>query len=396
MDRSEFRIGGLETELQAYASIAAESLRVVGGTKPWIVYIERVGKENLRGIYAGDVMIGGLAIYRTAHWFGGREIAAGGISGVAISPGDRGRGGCRQLLRAVLEELRGDSVPLASLYASTQYLYRTVGFEHAGMQTGYSIPISSIRSVDRTLPCHRFADPPVELLDAVARTRARFSNGNLSRTPGLWARMLDPYDGLGTTTYLLGPLEHPQGYAILKGGSRDHGLPQPLISTDVAANTPQALRRLLALVYDHRSMCDSFEWFGPPNDPLITVADEQWVRVKEALRWMLRIVDVPAALSARGYASHVKGSLQLEIEDDLFPENSGRWRVDIGAGSADVVRGGDGALKMDIRALAPLYSAFYSAAELVQMGFVRCDDPSQVALAGAAFAGPQPWLPEIF
>ncbi len=378
-----------------FVSIAGESL-LCAEPKTWQAFIQRVGRENLRGVYDGDRLAGGMAFYRAAHWFGGREIQCGGFSAVAINAADRGSGACATLLRSVLEELHDEKAPLASLYASTQRLYRSVGFEHAGTQSHYSIPISSISSSDRSLPVHRFESPPLEKMNEVAKVRARRTNGNLSRTEGLWLRLLEPNDGRCTYTYLLGDLDAPEGFAIFKGATRDGGVPAPLVSTDVAANSPRAMHRLLALVRDHRSVCDSFEWFGPPNDPLIFLAEEQWVRLKGWMRWMLRIVDLPSALSQRGYSDSVSGTLQLEIEDVVLPGNAGRWQVRISGGRAEVDRGGSGALRMNIRALAPLFSAYYSAEQLCRMGWIESNDDQQLSLATAALAGDAPWLPELY
>jgi predicted acetyltransferase len=108
----------------------------------------------------------------------------------------------------------------------------------------------SIAGEDRSLDIQRFVSPPIDTLDVVADARAAVTNGNLGRTDGLWQRLLNPYDGPGTTTYVLGDIDAPEGYAILRPGLIDGGVPQPLVSTDVAANTPRALRRLMTFQSD--------------------------------------------------------------------------------------------------------------------------------------------------
>jgi predicted acetyltransferase len=388
-------VRSIEESLEEYTSIAVESL-LVSDPDTWRTYIDRIGPENVRGVYDGARLAGGLAFYRMGQWFGGKELPCAGVSGVAISAADRGSGACGELLRSLLVELHAEGMPIASLYASTQSLYRKVGFEHAGTQTQYSIPIQSIGSGDRSLPVHRFRSPPIDKLDHVARRRAVATNGHLGRTEGLWQRLLCPHGASGTITYLLGDAENPEGYAIFRTGSRDGGVPQPLVSTDVAANTPAALRRLLTLVRDHRSMCDSFQWYGSPNDPIHFLAEEQWVTIGEFMRWMLRIVDLPKALQGRGYDKSVTGELHLEINDPLLPQNSGRWLVRVAEGNATAERGGSGSLAMDVRALAPLYSSLYSADELVSSGAIRATDTDQIRLANRVFAGPAPWMTEIF
>ena len=230
----------------------------------------------------------------------------------------------------------------------------------------------------------------------MARIRAGRTNGNLSRTEGLWQRLLKPSGGGDTITYILGPMNKPAGYVILRTATREGGVPQPLVSTDLAVNSPPALQRLFALIHDHRSMCDSFQWYGPPQDPVIFFADEQWVSVTSCMRWMLRVIDLPAALSQRGYNPSFNGTLDFEIEDELLVENSGRWRLTIESGTATVGPGGEGKLRMNIRALAPLYSSYYRADQLAQLGVIRSSDDRQLTLATQAFAGDAPWLPELY
>lgn len=395
MDSGRYSVKPIGDSLDEFVSISGESLLASSREHCWRS-VDRVGRDNIRGVFDRSRLAGGMAFYRASQWFGGRAIASGCFSAVAINPADRGSGACAAMLRAVLRELYEGAMPLAALYASTQYLYRSVGFEHAGTQTRYSIPIASIASKDRSMPAHRMEAPPLKLLNRVTDERAKRTNGNLSRTAGLWDRLLAPHDAWGTTTYLFGDADRPEGFVILKKGTRDGGVPAALVSTDLAANTPAALHRLLALVRDHRSMCDSFQWYGPPNDRLIFLASEQWTTIQESMRWMLRIVEVQSALQSRGYNRGVDGTLHFDLQDDVLPENSGRWEMTIDSGRADVRRGGKGTLRMNIRALAPLFSAFYSADQLVRLGVIESADEAQIRLATAAFSGDPAWLPEIF
>ena len=335
MSSPSFHVGKVDDSLEAYLSIAGEAL-LSSDRANWQLYVDRIGSENIRIVRRGSQVAGGMAFYRMGQWFGGRAIPCAGFSGVAISPSDRGTGACAELLTSVLRELHSEGLAIASLYASTQYLYRTVGFEQAGTQTNLSIPIASIHCNDRALQAHRFLSPPLGVLQRIAEARAEISNGNIQRTEGLWQRLLKPYDCSGTITYVIGDIDAAQGFAIFRSGARERSHPQPLISTDVVALTGAASRRLLTLVRDHRSMCDSFEWFGPPDDTLPLFANEQFVKVKAMMRWLLRIVSLPAALAQRGYDADLSGELHLEVRDELLPENSGRWILRVEGGRGEV------------------------------------------------------------
>lgn len=381
---------------EAYLSIVSESL-VNYGKEIWATYLDRIGRENARSIRRDGQCVGGLTFYRMGHWFGGRSIPTAGISGVGISPADRGSGTCRHLLESVMHEVYDQGFSLASLYASTQTLYRQIGFEQAGTQTLYSLPMQSIASGhDRSCPVERYANPSIEPLAKVADRRAIKGNGQLDRSDGLWQRLFVPNDRLPTKTYLFGDLADPEGYVILKANNPIKGFPQSLIATDVAVTSTRALGRLLALIRDHRSIFNSFQWYGAPNDPLIFAADEHRSVVVDQSRWMERIVNVPAALSQRGYPPGIQTTLNLQIEDDLFRSNAGKWQVRIADGRARAEAGGDGALRMNVRALAPLFTSYCSATELAEFGWLESTNADQVAAADQAFAGPPPWMPELF
>jgi predicted acetyltransferase len=60
-----------------------------------------------------------------------------------------------------------------------------------------------------------------------------------------------------------------------------------------------------------------------------------------------------------------------------------------------VTRGGNGAVRLDVRALATLYSGFVRASDLARSGRVAGDSASLETL-DALFAGPPPALGDYF
>ncbi len=131
-----------------------------------------------------------------------------------------------------------------------------------------------------------------------------------------------------------------------------------------------------------------------PEDTLLIKQND--VLNLEHHRWMLPIIDVKSALQGRGYQSCCSGELHFDIEDDLLPENSGRWILRIADECGSAERGGDGHLRMHVRSLIPLFSAYYSPSQLAQMGLIASTSSPQLALADAVFAGPSPQLSELF
>lgn len=359
---------------------------------PWQPYVERIGLENLRAIRRQGRIIGGLGVYRMGQWFGGRSVPCGGVSAVGIAPEVRGQGAAKFALTSLLQELHTDGTPIASLYPSTQRLYRSVGFEQAGSRCRYRLPLSFVNRNDRELPMTPVPGDDCEPFLAIANERARRTNGNLARTPGMWQRIRQHPDQKPYAC-LIGEVDDPEGYIFYR--QAEEGPETRIVAADMAALTPAASRRLWTFLLDHRSIPTVVQWVGPPTEPLLGIPQECDYVPSEVLRWMLRIVNVPAALTERGYPPDVDATLHLDIIDELLPANHGRFVLRVHDGRGEVSPGGNGDLRSEIRGLAPLYSSFLAPDALRSIGWLDGDDAA-MAIAARIFAGPEPWMPEMF
>jgi predicted acetyltransferase len=168
-----------------------------------------------------------------------------------------------------------------------------------------------------------------------------------------------------------------------------------IVVRDAVARTPAAGCRILRLLADHRSMALAATITTGPGDPLLLLAREEKLEVAEHFRWMLRLVDVRAALERRGYSPAVRGEVHLRVRDAVFPENARRWTVEAAGGRGNVREGGSGAIAIDVRGLAALYSGYLPAEDLRSAGLCEGSD-ADLAHATALFAGPAPWLADYY
>lgn len=355
-------------------------------------FVEIIGPENLRALECDSRLIGGLGIYRTGQWFGGRVVPCAGVSVVGVAPEYRGQGAARFGLVSMLNELADEKTPIACLYPSTQRLYRSVDFEQAGSWCRHKLSLQSIAVRDLELPVHRIDPPTAEAFEQIAEVRGRRTNGNLARTPGMWNRILK-FRAEPNYNVLIGDAQEPQGFVCYRNQDQDGET--DLWVSDMAATTAPAARRLWTFLADHRSICSSVRWAGPPTEPLLAVTEECKRVPVEQIRWMIRIVDLARALELRGYPADLEAELHLDVVDDLLPQNTGRFVLRVTSGQGQVTRGGNGDLRCKIRGLAPLYSSFLSPDSLRSVGWLEGSDRG-VRAASLIFAGPEPWMPEIF
>jgi predicted acetyltransferase len=103
---------------------------------------------------------------------------------------------------------------------------------------------------------------------------------------------------------------------------------------------------------------------------------------------MLRVVDAPAAIAARGFPSAVTLSVPVDIADDTRPGNSGRWALTVaeGQGSLDPVTStpADPPLALGARGLVALYAGT-PLGTLREVGLASGGTPGGDAALDAAF-----------
>jgi len=136
----------------------------------------------------------------------------------------------------------------------------------------------------------------------------------------------------------------------------------------------------------------------PLDEPLRwLLADPRRLRVGEVSDGLwVRLLDLPAALAARGYA--VPGSVVLQVTDRLRPANDGRFLLEGGPDGADCrPTGREPDLVCDVADLGAAYLGGTRLASLARAGRVLEQVPGALARADAMFAGePAPWCTTTF
>lgn len=389
--------GGLDDSVFQAADLArvlGQSFRI--GDDHWDRFSALVGTANFRIVCQEGQLLGGLGIYPMGQWFGEQSVPTWGVAAVGVDPVARGRGVGGALMSGVLHEARQAGIPLSTLYPSTTSFYRRSGYEVAGSRIRYSMRISDIGIRDRSLAVLTIDPNNFDALRAIYADDAVSTSGKLDRSDAIWQRVVASRGHGRVYGYLIGSVDEPAGYVIFSQAEADDVVQSyDLHVRDFIALNADACRTIWSLIADHASMGHQVHWYGPAVDPLQTLLPQQKAMSGWRLRWMLRIVDVVGALEARGYNPAWRGALTFTVSDPVIPENSGTWTLSVADGSGRVRRGGKGGLGLSIQGLGCLYSGLHDAQTLIGLGLVTGE---QQALRAAclAFAGPEPWMPDMF
>ena len=357
--------------------------------------------EKMRCVSDGDRIVAAAAARDFRQWFGGRELEMSGIWGVVTLPEHRGGGLATRAVTALLEDARERGQPVSALYPATQRPYRGMGYEQAGTMTRHEVGLDELpRGPSGPLPVEEFSlERDLDGVRACYRTSVSGHNGPIDCDDGDWWRdkVLGNWfsDDVQRAVVARGQ-NGIEGYASFTYGPARGAIDFNYLiqCRHLVATSIEAFASLLSYMRGFRGLGVALRFTGPPAHPLGMLVEEQHVAPVWTYRWMLRLLDVPAALSGRGYPP-VAGEALLAVEDGLFPENRGPWRVEAdGSGAVSVSPAAGSAVRpVAIGTLSSLYTGFLSPFDAVALGQL---DEAQAPFLARLFGGPAPWMHDFF
>ncbi len=333
----------------------------------------------------------------------GRSVPTACVTTVGTFPEFRRQGLQRKVMTRSLEWHRDAGQPLAMLWASFGAIYQRYGYGLASTLAAYtydprnvalrdSDPASQDGYVVRLVDFETNRPVAERLYEAYIAPRTLAIERDARRWDTLWHWDLTRrkeksrylafcYDGDG----------RPQGY-VLYQTAEDMGAPfqpgpdQSLEVIQFIPLTLEAQRAMWKYIASHDLVRQVKFNFAPEDDtiPDMLLEPRELQRRTGDAMWV-RMVDVAAALEARGYEPDAEGEITIAVRDDLCPWNDGAHRITVEGGSA-TVQPAEGAadLAMPVAALSGLYSGHRSATQLARAGRVE-GDPAALRRADALF-----------
>jgi predicted acetyltransferase len=392
-----------EADLERAQSIAIESYHLPPGmptVKDSSFFDDRYVVSD------GQTVQGRLLALRFGQFFGGRRVSSSGIAGVAIAPEARGRGFGSAIVKEVIRTLADDGVSMATLYFSNAIPYRKAGFELAGTRIRYSAPVTSCPAYRGEVALRTWTD---EDLDAIKKLHSEFavqSQGLMDRSEFFWNTFLEPPDDDvlhrycverdgAITGYMIFSEHTERGHLAYAFAEGDDNLSYAFATRDLVWSDLDSALALMGFAEGHRAWATSLLWTGPVEDPLATVFADRPGKIHSSNHWMARILDVTAALQQRGYPAMARCVFELDISDPVIERNNAAFRVTVEGGRATVEPVSAARSRADIGILSGMFTGWLAPRDAVRLGRLEADDATVLALQ-TAFAGPKPWLLEIF
>ncbi|MGO1921788.1 MAG: GNAT family N-acetyltransferase [Microbacterium sp.] len=357
-----------------------------------LVAADRAGIAERRniGVFEAGTPVGTWPVATVNSWVApltvpGGEIGMWAISAVTVSGTHRRRGIARALLEGELRAAASAGVPIAGLTASEATIYGRYGFAPAvpvarmtvdTRRAGWAAPapIGRVEYVEKEA-----LKTTLAAVHEVARTQR---SGQIAGWDRRWARMAAVAPGNPAAAKVRGVRYidehgHTRGVMAYTLDEIPGAFRSTMSISLLAAVTPDALTALWGFALQHDLVDRVTADLRPVDDPLPwLVKDPRGVELVVHDHGWLRILDLPAALSARTYRAPL--DLVLRVDDPLGFA-AGSWRLTISGGAAKTVPAESGAADviLDVGALSALYVGGVSAVQLRAAG--RLEATAEVA-----------------
>lgn len=370
--------------------------------------------DRTRGAFDGDRCVATFrSMARDLTVPGGGSVPATAVTNVAVTATHRRRGLATRLMEADLAAAKERGEAAAILIAAEYPIYGRFGFGPATWVADWEIdvPRAALGRGDGDPGTVELVGPAeVRALGPALHERVRVGTpGAISRDGRWWERatgaVVLPSFGYQEPFFAVhrdaaGEVDGMAAYRV-----NDPYWPGKFPNADAEvlwqlAATPAAdaalWRYLLSLDWVVRLRSGH----RPPDDILpLLLGDPRAARTETYADFMwLRLLDVPVALSARGYAP-VSADLVLEVRD---PDGlaGGTFRLETAPGAAPRCTSAPASppdLTLDVATLGRLYLGDESAMRLAALGLLAEHRPGAAATASHLFHTPRrPWCPEVF
>jgi len=349
----------------------------------------------------GDEVVGTAGIYTRRLSVPGATVPAAHVTLISVAPTARRQGVLTRFINRQFADMQAAGEPIAVLWASEGRIYQRFGYGLSARKLNLTVDTRETRLLAPSADEGRIRQgKPADLRETLVKVydQAYASRPGWSeRASRHWDNRLADPKVVRRDASALRAVVHEgaggvDGYALWRVANKwDDGGPAGEVRVgELIANSTEAYLGLWRFLLSVDLTRTTTAWSCALDEPLMFLVNEPRKlggRLGDAL-W-LRIIDVPAALAARRYASPV--DVVIEVTDDLIPGNAGRWRLTGSAEQATCVASTDAAdLACDIRSLGAAYLGDAVLPALAAGGLVRELRPGALAAASAAFGWHRP------
>lgn len=330
------------------------------------------------GAFDGDQLVAKLNSRSYLSHFAGAQVPTCGIAGVAVQTEYRGAGLLTGLFADAFAAARERGEVIATLFYTAPGIYRRFGFEIVGDYRQIEIPSAQLRTmtVPEGITLRRSGEADVDAIREVYTAWAAAQNGPLTRTGPSFTETAGEYLKRFTgVTLAVDAQGEPQGYVSWERGTGHHD-DATIEVEDLIALTPDAARALWAALGSFGSVVGQVRVETSGDDVSRFVLPARGYRTVKSNPYMLSLIDVAGAFSARRGPATWATQFDFAVEGHFLESENRSYYLDLGAGGQiDCQPYGSSDRVYTARGIALAYAGVQSSANLRMAGLLRGGAP---------------------
>lgn len=334
--------------------------------------------------------------------YGGAVVATSGIAGVTVAAEYRGQGLLGPLFDETLASARARGALVSTLFPTAPGIYRRFGYELVAEYQTVEVPTlalaagGAVRAGEQRMRTRRAVAADFDAIRGVYDGWAREQNGPLTRRGVSFETTAEQFvAGFTGVTVALDATDTVQGFASWDRG-QGYGEPAVLAVSDLLATSAPAWRALLRAIGSFSSVTPRTR-IDTSGDDLVRsfLPSSDW-RVVESRPYMLKVLDLEAALCARRYAPGCSARLSFSVAGDIVGDLDGGYLLEVTDGVAHCSRGPESDRTFTPQGMALSYAGSRSSANLRATGQLQGGEAVDDLVWDALFGGRQQHIRDYF
>lgn len=386
-----------DADAEAARQLGFEAFGVPASPPPEPASIRQPGRTWF-GAFADQTMVAKMVDRDYQSFYGGAALPTSGIAGVTVAAEHRGRGALTPLFAATLASARERGAVISTLFPTAPRIYRRFGYEVVADYYTAQVPTAALAAVPRPadVQTRRATAADFDAIRSVYDAWAVEQNGPLTRRgvsfPGGADEFLASYTGVSVAVGAAGEV---LGFASWQRG-QSYGEHAVLEVGDLLATEASAYRALMLALGSFSSVTPQTRIDTSGEDLVRTfLPTNQWQVVGSA-PYMLKVLDVVGAFSARRYPGGFRGSLGFQLAADFLPDLNGGYLLEVASGSGRCRRAVGPGRAFTPQGLALMFAGTQSSANLRSAGHLSGGERHEDGVWDALFGGRQAHIRDYF
>ncbi|MEW5958934.1 MAG: GNAT family N-acetyltransferase [Chloroflexota bacterium] len=331
--------------------------------------------------YEGEI-IGTATVFPAQMWLSGVPVNVGAVAGVTVLPEYRRQGIAAKMMEFSIMRMFAEGRALSVLFPFSPKYYRKFGYGTVGDLHAYRLNPHNLLVYVEGHKVRPFEPADLPMMRALYKGQLTWRNGWFTRSNDWWNSLVEMWPNI----MVFDSDGMVEGFYVYEIKTEERG-ERVLHLREFFATEDAAYRGLIGYLAAQNE-ADVIEYLAPPDTPLRHALRQPWGDRARNRGWIFndlchvtpgmmgRIINLPAALTARFYARRLSGERTFRVSDPLIPTNEEPlvFRLVDGRAETRPANSAKVQVETDIATLSQILCGYLTLVDARRLGRLQADE----------------------